>query len=180
MPETRATRLPRANNDSGPIWARATRTFYADSFDIRSKKQFVEAMQDFTELSPAEQTFHLAHLAFRQVQGIEDVHAALGRIEVLLAGLDLGALATLKHLAPIRKALEHIVEGQEDLVELMEELGEAQPLEEGAEADALDEFLDDLPPEPGEDLSPAPTPPLLVPDVIDAITDQDELPPEAR
>jgi hypothetical protein len=160
MPETRATRVPRTENQGGPVWARATRTFYAESFDIRSKKQFVEAMQDFTELSPAEQAFHQAHLTFRQVQALEDVTGKLSRIETLLLGLDLGALVALKHLAPIRKALEDMREGQEDLVELMEDLGEAQPEadEEDDDKDTLDDLLTDdeeLPPEPGE-----PTPAL--------------------
>ena len=161
MAETRATRVPRTENQGGPVWARATRTFYAESFDIRSKKQFVEAMQDFTELSPAEQAFHQAHLTFRQVQALEDVTGKLSRIETLLLGLDLGALVALKHLAPIRKALEDMREGQEDLVELMEDLGDAQPGEDEEDADdkdTLDDLLTDdeeLPPEPGE-----PTPAL--------------------
>ncbi len=189
MPETRATRPPRTNNDSGPLWARATRTFYAESFDIRSKKQFVEAMQDFTELSPAEQAFHQAHLTFRQVQALEDVTGKLSRIETLLLGLDLGALVALKHLAPIRKALEDMREGQEDLVELMEDLGDAQPGEDEEDAndkDTLDELLDDLPPEPGESTTPAVQAPL-VPEIIlgdepprDPRIDSDEWPPEAR
>lgn len=187
MPETRATRPPRTNNDSGPLWARATRTFYAESFDIRSKKQFVEAMQDFTELSPAEQAFHQAHLTFRQVQALEDVTGKLSRIETLLLGLDLGALVALKHLAPIRKALEDMREGQEDLVELMEDLGDAQPPDEedADDKDTLDELLDDLPPEAGESPAPATEPPLI-PEVIlrdeperDAGIEPDEWPPEA-
>ncbi len=175
MSETRATRLPRANPDTGPIWARATRTFYADSFDIRSKKAFVEAMQDFVELSPAEQAFHQAHLTFRQVQALEDVHATLGRIETALVGLE-AKVDALKHLAPIRKALQDLTDGQADLLDLMEDdLGEPE------EAEIVDEIPDDvLQVEPD-----APTP--VVPEVIvpeekprRAPLGPDEWPEEAR
>jgi hypothetical protein len=124
-----------------------TRTFYAQSFDVRTKQQLVEAMQDFAELSPAEQAFHQAHLVFRQLQGLEDLHARLGRVEALLTGLSGSALAGLKGLQQLRATLASMAEGQEELFDLMEELGEP-------DADALEET--GTPEEPSEALPPEP------------------------
>jgi hypothetical protein len=171
MPETRTPRLPRISKDTGPLWARANRLFYADSFDVRSKKDFVEAMKDFVELSPAEQAFHQTHLLFRQVQALEDVHACLGRIEKAVAVVDLEALGALKELVPIRKSLRALVVGQEDMIEWMEENlennQEESDLEAATEGESSEEgpAPDDLPHEIEEDLpaDPVETPEVIVP-----------------
>lgn len=105
-------------------------------------------MADFLELPPGEQAFHQAHLAFRQVlqtgpEGLADVHASLRRIEGQLGGLDFSALAALKHLAPMRRALDDIADAQSEVLDALEDQGG------GEDEDVLD---DDLPPDGDEDV----------------------------
>ena len=123
MPET-ATRLPRARTlptpDRSPAWAHVLRTFYAQSFDTASEDSFVESVEAFCALSPDEQAFHQAHLAYRQVQALDDVYGCLRRIEAGLPALDAKALGDLRHLPGIRKALVVIAKGQEEMLDLME------------------------------------------------------------
>lgn len=144
MPENRrATRLP-ASSEARPVWARALDTFYGPSFDVRSRKELAESMADFLELPPGEQAFHQAHLAFRQTQGLADVHASLRRIEGLLGALDFSALAALKHLAPMRRALDDIADAQSEVLDALEDQG-------GGEDDEDDDMLDDDPPPDGDE-----------------------------
>ena len=123
MPET-ATRLPRARTlsapDRSPAWAHVLRTFYAQSFDTTSEDSFVDSVEAFCALSPDEQAFHQAHLAYRQVQALDDVYGCLRRIEAGLPALDAKALGDLRHLPGIRKALVVIAKGQEEMLDLME------------------------------------------------------------
>ncbi len=119
MPET-ATRLPRARTLTTPEWAQVLRTFYAKSFDTASEDSFVESVEAFCALSPDEQTFHQAHLAYRQVQALDDIYGCLRRIEAGLAALDSKALGALRHLPGIRKALVVIAKGQEEMLDLLE------------------------------------------------------------
>ena len=123
MPET-ATRLPRARTlptpDRSPAWAHVLRTFYAQSFDTASEDSFVDSVEAFCALSPDEQAFHQAHLAYRQVQALDDLYGCLRRIEAGLPALDAKALGDLRHLPGIRKALVVIAKGQEEMLDLME------------------------------------------------------------
>ncbi len=123
MPET-ATRLPRARTlltpDRSPAWAQVLRTFYAQSFDTTSEDSFVDSVEAFCALSPDEQAFHQAHLAYRQVQALDDLYGCLRRIEAGLPALDAKALGDLRHLPGIRKALVVIAKGQEEMLDLME------------------------------------------------------------
>jgi hypothetical protein len=119
MPET-ATRLPRARTVTTPEWAQVLRTFYAKSFDTASEDSFVESVEAFCALSPDEQAFHQAHLAYRQVQALDDIYGCLRRIEAGLPGLDPKALGALRHLPGIRKALVVIAKGQEEMLDLLE------------------------------------------------------------
>lgn len=119
MPET-ATRLPRARTLTTPEWAQVLRTFYAKSFDTASEDTFVESVEAFCALSPDEQAFHQAHLAYRQVQALDDVYGCLRRIEAGLPSLDSKALGALRHLPGIRKALVVIAKGQEEMLDLLE------------------------------------------------------------
>ncbi len=119
MPET-ATRLPRARTLTTPEWAQVLRTFYAKSFDTASEDSFVESVEAFCALSPDEQAFHQAHLAYRQVQGLDDIYGCLRRIEAGLPALDPKALGALRHLPGIRKALVVIAKGQEEMLDLLE------------------------------------------------------------
>ncbi len=57
-----AARLPRSR-PATPEWSRVLDTFYADSFDARSREGLVEAMEAFGELPAEDQAFHQAHLA---------------------------------------------------------------------------------------------------------------------
>jgi hypothetical protein len=123
MPET-ATRLPRARTlptpDRSPAWAQVLRTFYAQSFDTTSEDSFVDSVEAFCALSPDEQAFHQAHLAYRQVQALDDIYGCLRRIESALPALDPKALSALRHLPGIRKALVVIAKGQEEMLDLLE------------------------------------------------------------
>ena len=119
MPET-ATRLPRARTLTAPEWAQVLRTFYAKSFDTASEDSFVESVEAFCALSPDEQAFHQAHLAYRQVQALDDIYGCLRRIEAGLPALDSKALGALRHLPGIRKALVVIAKGQEEMLDLLE------------------------------------------------------------
>ncbi len=149
-----AARLPRSR-PATPEWSRVLDTFYADSFDARSREGLVEAMEAFGELPAEDQTFHQAHLAYRNAQALGDVHAALLRIEGLLRGAAPADLAMLRHLPGIRKALVVLAKGQEEMLELMdagsagvrgEEDAEEEPDEdEGDEAFAEEDDDEEAP-----------------------------------
>ena len=134
MPEI-ATRLPRARTQTSPEWAQVLRTFYAKSFDTGSEESFVESVEAFCALSPDEQAFHQAHLAYRQVQALDDIYGCLRRLE---AGLDPKALGALRHLPGIRKALVVIARGQEEMLDLLES-GAGGDKEESELAEAMED-----------------------------------------
>lgn len=138
MPET-AVRLPRARTHTSPEWAQVLRTYYAKSFDTASEDSFVDSVEAFCSLSPDEQAFHQAHLAFRQVQALGDIYGCLRRIEAGLPALDTGALGALRHLPGIRKALVVIAKGQEELLDVLESGGGAG----GSAGDESDDAEDD-------------------------------------
>jgi hypothetical protein len=119
MPE-HATRLPRIRTDKKPEWADVIDKFYADSFDARTKEALLESAEAFAEMAPEEQAFHQAHLAFRQVQALADIHATLKGIEAGVGRMDPAAIAALRHLPGVRKALVHIAKGQEEMLDLLE------------------------------------------------------------
>lgn len=120
MPETRATRLPRIRVEKKPEWADVIDRFYADSFDARTKEALLDSAEAFADMEPEEQVFHQAHLTFRQLQALADIHATLTGIRAALAGLDPKALSALKHLPGIRKALVVLAKGQEEMLDLLE------------------------------------------------------------
>jgi hypothetical protein len=119
MPE-QATRLPRIRTDKRPEWADVIDKFYADSFDARTKEALLDSAEAFADMAPEEQAFHQAHLAFRQVQALADIHATLRGIEAGIGRLDPAAIAALRHLPGVRKALVHIAKGQEEMLDLLE------------------------------------------------------------
>lgn len=119
MPEN-APRLPRIRPDKNPEWAEIIDQFYADSFDARTRGALLESAEAFSDMAPEEQAFHQAHLAFRQVQALADIHATLKGIERGLASVDPKALAMLRHLPGVKKALVVIARGQREMVELLE------------------------------------------------------------
>lgn len=129
MSETNATRLPRVRTvrttPLQPEWAEVIEKFYADSFDARNKQALLESAEAFSEMAPEEQAFHQAHLAFRQVQALADIHITLRGIEAGLGRLDPKALAALRHLPGVRRALVVIAKGQQAMLHLMENGGGA-------------------------------------------------------
>lgn len=148
MPTTPAQTPTPANAraETSPVWARATASFCKAAFDVRSREDFVDALVAFEDLSPGEQSFHIAHLVFRQVQAMEDVHRVLVHIDARLGGLDPAALAALKELPTIRKTLVSIARGQDDMLDLME--AGAAPIvssDPDGHADGDDEDGDDDP-----------------------------------
>jgi hypothetical protein len=103
-----------------PEWADVIDKFYADSFNAGTKEALLESAEAFAEMEPEEQAFHQAHLTFRQVQALADIHATLKSIERGLGALDPKAVAALKHLPGVRKALVVIAKGQEEMLDLLE------------------------------------------------------------
>jgi hypothetical protein len=153
-----AARLPRSR-PATPEWSRVLDTFYADSFDARSRESLVEALEAFGELPAEDQAFHQAHLAYRNAQALGDVHAALLRIEGLLRGAAPADLAMLRHLPGIRKALVVLAKGQEEMLELMDAgsagvRGDEDAGEDTDEDDSDDAFAD----EDDEEVAPSPVP----------------------
>jgi hypothetical protein len=138
MPET-TPRLPRVRTATPPTWAAVTDRFYADSFDARSPAALLESAEAFADLSPDEQAFHSAHLAFRQIQALADIHTALKGIETGLARLDPKAIAALQHLPGVRKALVVIARGQQDMLDMLESQGGASVRGEEADNDESDD-----------------------------------------
>ena len=106
-----------------PLWARATTHFAGPSFDVRTKRDYADAMREFVTLSPGEQAYHKAHLLFRGVQALEGIHVLLSRLDRRLSGMDLDEL---RHLGPMRAALEDLADGQEELLEA--QTGSERPL----------------------------------------------------
>jgi hypothetical protein len=121
MPET-ATRLPRARTTRNPAWLDAL-DVYKRSFDATSAETLIEGAEAFAEMSPDDQAFHQAHLTFRQVQGLGDIHAVLRRIDARLAGLGPEALVGMKDLPTMKKALVSIARGQNEMLRIVAQGG---------------------------------------------------------
>ena len=125
MPET-ATRLPRARTTRNPAWLDAL-DVYKRSFDATSAETLIEGAEAFAEMSPDDQAFHQAHLTFRQLfqsgSGLGDIHAVLRRIDARLAGLGPEALAGMKDLPTMKKALVSIARGQNEMLRIVAQGG---------------------------------------------------------
>ncbi len=121
MSET-ASRLPR-RTDKKPEWADVIGRFYANSFDAPTRAALLDSAEAWASMDPDEQSFHAAHLAFRQVQALGDIHDTLKGIERGLATLDPKALAALKHLPGVKRALVVIARGQQEMLEVLEANG---------------------------------------------------------
>jgi hypothetical protein len=86
-------------------------------------------------MSPDDQAFHQAHLAFRQVQALGDVYAVLRRIEARLARLDDSVGGAAKNLPVMRKALVTLARGQEALLGALADGGSLEAAVNGDEDD---------------------------------------------
>lgn len=120
MPETNATRLPRANVQKNPEWLDAIRP-YKHGFEAGSADTLSRGADEWTELSPDEQAFHQAHLTYRQVQALGAVFGVLRRIELRLALLEPDALA--RNVETIKKAAVVVARGQSKLAKALAEGG---------------------------------------------------------
>jgi hypothetical protein len=101
-------------------------------------------VEAFCALSPDEQAFHKANLAYGQVQALDDIQGCLRRIEAGPPSLDSKALGALRHLPGIRKALVVIAKGQEEMLELLESgAGGGGNVREDDEGDVDDHSEDD-------------------------------------
>ncbi len=120
MPVPPNERLPRIRSDRRPAWADITDRFYANSFDAADTAALTDSAEAWAAMEPEEQSFHAAHLAFRQIQALTDIHASLQGVERRLAAFDPAVLGALKHLPGVRKALVVIARGQRDMVDLLE------------------------------------------------------------
>jgi hypothetical protein len=123
MPEN-VTRLPSPRTPKLPEWKSVIERFYANSFDASSRGALVESIEAWASMDPDEQSFHTAHLAFRRVQALGDIHEALKGVESGLANLDPKALRALRYLPAVKKALVVIARGQHEMLDL---LAEANP-----------------------------------------------------
>ena len=147
MPET-ATRLPRARTTRNPVWLDALEV-YKRSFDATSAETLTEGAEAFAEMSPDDQAFHQAHLSFRQVQALGDIHVVLRRIDARLAGLGPEALAGIKELPTMKKALVSIARGQNEMLRIVAQGGLAEAVNGDDDDDDDDDGEDD---DDGDDL----------------------------
>jgi hypothetical protein len=141
MPAT-TPRLPRARTRKNPEWLDAL-AVYRRSFDASSADALTEGAEAFAEMSPDDQAFHQAHLAFRQVQALGDVFAVLRRIEARLAALNDGVGGAAKNLPVMRKALVTLARGQEALLGALAEGGSLEAAVNGDDDDAEGDEDDD-------------------------------------
>ena len=140
MPETNATRLPRANVQKNPEWLDAIRP-YKHGFEAGSADTLSRGADEWTELSPDEQAFHQAHLTYRQVQALGAVFGVLRRIELRLALLEPDALAG--NVETIKKAAVVVARGQSKLAKVLAEGGLAGAMRGEDDDDADDDDADD-------------------------------------
>ena len=136
MPETNATRLPRANVQKNPEWLDAIRP-YKHGFEAGSADTLSRGADEWTELSPDEQAFHQAHLTYRQVQALGAGFGVLRRIELRLALLEPDALAG--NVETIKKAAVVVARGQSKLAKALAEGGLAGAMRGDDDDDADDD-----------------------------------------
>ena len=171
MPET-TPRLPQSRTRKPrPEWLDAL-SFYKRSFDASSADALAEGAEAFAEMSPDDQAFHAAHLAFRQVQALGDVYGVLRRVEARLASLGTAVAAGTKNLPVMRKALVRVARGQNTLLGLVADGGlEAAVSGDDAEDDdaGTDDNLDgeeDVDEIEDEDHGGGDVPEAVVPDEV--------------
>ena len=109
----------------------------------------IYSAEAFAEMSPDDQAFHQAHLTFRQVQGLGDIHAVLRRIDARLAGLGPEALAGIKDQPTMKKALVSIARGQNEMLRIVAQGGLSDAVNGDNDDDDDDDGEDD---DDGDDL----------------------------
>lgn len=119
-PVTPESRTPRATVPPKPAWASTVDRFYANSFDATNRAALHDSTEAWASMDPEEQSFHAAHLAFRQVQALADIHGTLQGIERSLSRFDPKAIASLRYLPAVKRALDVIGEGQQEMLEVLE------------------------------------------------------------
>ena len=146
--------------DATPSFLSAAKAFYGPAFSPRRKSELAEAMADWAELTPDEQSFAIAHLHYLNL--------------VAQAG-------TQRLLADVRELLEELVENVDDALDDLpglddeeiapdaEELVE-EPEDEPHDDEVPDGFLVEVPPLETQDDEPS---------VDEADLTDDEVPDDA-
>ena len=180
MPATTTPRLSQSRTRKPrPEWLDAL-AFYKRSFDASSADALAEGAEAFAELSPDDQAFHAAHLAFRQVQALGDVYGVLRRVEARLAAVGTDVAAGTKNLPVMRKALVSVARGQNTLLGALGDAGSLEDAVTGDEDEDDDEGLDvedDADDVEDEDHGHGDAPEVVVPEEIIPATARRE-PPE--
>lgn len=145
-----ATALPRARTRQNPVWLDAIEV-YKHGFDATTPDTLAIGAESFAELTPDDQAFHQAHLTFRQVQALGDVHLILRRIDARLAGLGPDAAANLKELPTCKRALVSIARGQNQLLKMVAQGGLAEAVQGDDDDDGDGDSDDDDPIDDDED-----------------------------
>ncbi len=153
MPQT-AARLPSIRKEqeppTRPEWAQIVDKFYKESFHAPNTRALAEAANAFADLDAGEQAFHSAHLAYRQVQALADVHAAIDGLQATLTALDRKGLALVRHVRGARKALAVIARNQKPMLAALEAVQPDDPDDDdddhdsdGVDSDGEDSDLSD-------------------------------------
>ena len=131
--------------DATSSFLSVAKAFYGPAFSPRRKSELAEAMADWAELTPDEQSFAIAHLHYLNL--------------VAQAG-------TQRLLADVRELLEELVENVDDALDDLPGLDEDEPAtmvdepeepeDKSTDDEVPDGYLVELPtPEPGDDEPPA-------------------------
>ncbi len=113
--------------DATPSFLSVAKAFYGPAFSPRRKSELAEAMADWAELTPDEQSFAMAHLHYLNL--------------VAQAG-------TQRLLADLRELLEELVENVDDA------LDDLPGLDDDANSPDAEELVEELDDEPTDDEVP--------------------------
>lgn len=123
------SRLTKAQprHDTTPAFLAIAKAFYGPAFEPRRKAELAEAMADWADLTPDEQSFAMAHLQYLNLVAASGTHALL---------------------ADIRDLLEELAESVDDALDAEED--EPEPAEAPMFEPEVEDLIDELPPEPAE------------------------------
>ena len=125
------TRAQQRTNDKTPHFLHLARTFYGPAFQPRRKSELAEAMADWADLAPEEQSFALAHLDYLNLLAQAETQRLLTEVRDLLEDLT----------EQVEDALDEEEPEEEDLDDFLDEELEPEPVNED-EAEAPEEVAD--------------------------------------
>jgi predicted TPR repeat methyltransferase len=67
-----------------PNFLDLARTFYGEAFEAKTQRELAEAMAEWEEMEPGEQSFATAHLLYLQLQAQAQTQQLLGHVRSLL------------------------------------------------------------------------------------------------